>query len=116
VLDLEKQARTVNVEVAFVNDLDLKDFLAGYSADVEIIISTKENVLRIPTQALLDKNKVYLYQLQDKLLHEKTVSVGLSNWDNTQVLEGLQENDYVVVSTDRQGLKDGVRAKIAADK
>jgi HlyD family secretion protein len=116
VLDLEKQARTVNVEVAFVNDLDLKDFLAGYSADVEIIISTKENVLRIPTQALLDKNKVYLYQPQDKLLHEKTVNVGLSNWDNTQVLEGLQENDYVVVSTDRQGLEDGVRAKIATDK
>jgi HlyD family secretion protein len=116
VLDLEKQARTVNVEVDFVNDLDLKDFLAGYSADVEIIISTEENVLRIPTQALLDRNKVYVYRPQEHRLQEKTVSIGLSNWDNTQVLDGLQENDYVVVSTDRQGLKDGVRAKTATEK
>lgn len=116
VVDLEKQARTVDVEVEFVNDLDLKDFLAGYSADVEIIISTEKDVLRIPTQALLDQNKVYVYRPQDRRLQEKTVSVGLSNWDYSQVLEGLQENDYVVVSTDRKGLEDGVRAKITKEK
>ena len=115
VLDLEKQARTVDVEVEFVQNLNLEDFLAGYSADVEIIIAVEENALRIPTQSLLDGNRVFLYQDQDRQLQEKTVSIGLSNWDNSQVLGGLQENEYVVTSTDRQGLKDGVRAKISTE-
>jgi HlyD family secretion protein len=115
VLDLEKQARTVDVEVEFINGEDGVNFLAGYSADVEIIIAVEENVLRIPTQALLDKNLVYIYQPQDQRLHEKSVRTGLSNWDYSQVMEGVQEGDYVVISTDRPGLKDGVRVKISTE-
>lgn len=116
VLDLEKQARTVDVEVEFSNRSDGENFLAGYSADVEIIIAVAENVLRIPTQALLDGNRVFVYQKQDGLLHEQKVSIGLSNWDESQVLEGLREGEYVVTSTDRPGLKDGIRAKITTEK
>jgi HlyD family secretion protein len=116
VLDLEKQARTVDIEVEFINSEDGENFLSGYSADVEIIIAVEENVLRIPTQALLDGNRVFVYQAQDKLLREKTVRIGLSNWDNSQVIEGLQEGESLVVSTDRPGLKDGVRAKISTEK
>ena len=115
VLDREKQARTVDVEVEFIDDEDGKKFLAGYSADVEIIIEVEQDVLRIPTQSLLDNNKVYVYQPQSRTLQEIVVQVGLSNWDNTQVVEGLQEGDSVVISTDRPGLKDGVRVKISEE-
>jgi len=116
VLDLEKQARTVDVEVEFSNRADVEDFLSGYSSDVEIIIAVEKDVLRIPTQAVLDGNRVFLYQPQNNLLREKIIRIGLSNWDNSQVLEGLQEGEYVVVSTDRPGLKDGLRVKISAEK
>ena len=112
VLDLEKQARTVDVEIEFENEDNGETFLAGYSADVEIIIEVKEDVLRIPTQSLLDNNRVYVYQPQSKTLQEKTVKTGLSNWDNSQVVDGLQEGDTIVISTDRPGLEDGVRVKI----
>jgi HlyD family secretion protein len=115
VLDLEKQARTVDVEVEFINPEDTKDFLAGYSADVEIIIEVQQDTLHIPTQALLDGSRVYVYQPQSRILLERNVQVGLSNWDNTQVVEGLQEGDFVVVSTDKPGLKDGVRVKISEE-
>ena len=115
VLDREKQARTVDVEVEFIDTQDVKGFLADYSSDVEIIIEVEHDVLRIPTQALLDNNKVYVYQPQSRILQERTVRVGLSNWDNTQVVEGLQEGDSVVVSTDRPGLKDGVRVIISEE-
>lgn len=115
VLDLEKQARTVDVEVEFTNSEDGENFLAGYSADVEIIIAVEEDVLRIPTQALLDNSLVYVYQPHDQRLHEKTVRTGLSNWDYTQVTEGLQEGESVVISTDRPGLEDGVRVKISEE-
>jgi len=115
VLDLEKQARTVDVEVEFERDENGEKFLAGYSSDVEIIIEVKEDVLRIPTQSLLDNNKVYVYQPQSRTLQEKIVKVGLSNWDNTQVIAGLKEGDSVVISTDRPGLEDGVRVKITEE-
>jgi len=115
VLDVEKQARTVDVEVQFINNEDGENFLAGYSADVEIITAVEENVLRIPTQALLDNSLVYVYQPQDQRLREKTVRAGISNWDYTQVVEGLQEGESVVISTDRPGLKDGVRVKIPTE-
>ena len=115
VLDLEKQARTVDVEVEFERDENGEKFLAGYSSDVEIIIEVKEDVLRIPTQSLLDNNKVYVYQPQSRTLKEKIVKVGLSNWDNTQVIAGLKEGDSVVISTDRPGLEDGVRVKITEE-
>ncbi len=115
VLDVEKQARTVDVEVQFINNEDGENFLAGYSADVEIITAVEENVLRIPTQALFDNSLVYVYQPQDQRLREKTVRAGISNWDYTQVVEGLQEGESVVISTDRPGLKDGVRVKIPTE-
>ncbi len=82
---------------------------------MEIIIEVQQDVVRIPTQALLDNNKVYVYQPQSSTLQERTVQVGLSNWDNTQVVEGLQEGDSVVLSTDRPGLKDGVRVIISEE-
>ena len=115
VLDLEKQARTVDVEVEFDNEENGEKFLAGYSADVEIIIEVAEDVLRIPTQSLLDNNKVYIYRPQNRTLQEKVVRTGLSNWDNTQVVEGLQEGDSVVISTDKPGLEDGIHVKISEE-
>ena len=54
VLDVEKQARTVDIETTFSNKEDFRDLLAGYSADVEIIISSRADTLKIPTEALLD--------------------------------------------------------------
>ena len=83
---------------------------------MEIIIAVEKDVLRISTQALLDGNRVYVYQPQDQRLREKTVQTGLSNWDNTEVSEGLQEGETVVISTDRPGLKDGARVKISSEK
>jgi HlyD family secretion protein len=100
VLDLEKQARTVDVEVEFTNSEDGEN---------------EEDVLRIPTQALLDNSLVYVYQPHDQRLHEKSVRTGLSNWDYTQVTEGLQEGESLVISTDRPGLEDGVRVKISEE-
>lgn len=116
VLDLEKQARTVDVEVEFMLNIDLEDFLAGYSADVEIITAVEENAIRIPTQALLEGNKVFVYRPQDQKLQERTVKTGLSNWDNTQIIEGLQEGEIVIISTDKPGLKNGIRVKISKDQ
>lgn len=109
VLDREKQARTVQVEVDFDTLVDTKSFLAGYSADVEIEIESRAQVLRIPTQALLDGGRVLVFKPAGRL-HERKVVTGLANWEVTEVISGLRQGEQVVVSTDRPGVKDGVLA------
>jgi HlyD family secretion protein len=111
VLDREKQARTVDIEVSFDNPDDMKEMLPGYSADAEVIIKTRNNILRVPTEAVIDKQQVYVF-LEDGTLELRDVETGLSNWDHTEITEGLEKGELVVTSTDRKGVEDGAAAKI----
>ena len=110
VLELEKQARTVEVEVAFVELPKAENLLVGYSADVEIVHSSHAKVLRIPTQALLEGKRVLLYRA-DGMLEERTITTGLANWEQTEIISGLNEGDQIVMSLDRAGVKAGVRVQ-----
>ncbi|MDD4912216.1 MAG: efflux RND transporter periplasmic adaptor subunit [Sideroxydans sp.] len=103
VLDLEKQARTVEVEVEFDKLAQDENLLVGYSADVEIVYDARPQVLRVPTQTLLEGNRVFL--VNDGVLEERKVTTGLSNWEFAEVLTGLSEGDQVVSSLDRAGVK-----------
>jgi HlyD family secretion protein len=107
VLDLEKQARTVEVEVEFDKLAEKDNLLVGYSADVEIIYDVRNQVLRVPTQTLLEGNRVLLFG-GNGVLEERKVKTGLSNWEYAEVLSGLEEGDRVVSSLDREGVKAGV--------
>lgn len=110
VLDVEKQARTVDVEVDFANTEDSHNMLPGYSADIEVILAEQRNALRIPTEAILEGNKVLVLG-DDGILQQRQIKSGLSNWEFTEILEGLKENETVVVSVDRDGVKDGALAE-----
>ncbi len=110
VLELEKQARTVEVEVAFIDPPDEENLLVGYSADVEIVHESRPNVLRIPTQTVLEGNRVLLYQ-DNGVLAEHTVTTGLANWEQTEITSGLKEGDRIVLSLDREGVKAGARVQ-----
>jgi len=108
VLELEKQARTVEVEVAFDEPPTAENLLVGYSADVEIVHNSHANVLYIPTQALLEGNRVLLYGA-DGVLEDRVVTTGLANWDRTEITSGLNEGDRIVLSLDQTGVKAGAR-------
>ena len=109
VLDLEKQARTVEIEAVFDNPQEF--LLPGYSADITIIVDTSEETLSIPSQAVMGGNSVYLIN-SDGTISEKEIEVGLSNWQVTEVLSGLSLDDQIVLSIDRKGLEDGVKVSV----
>jgi HlyD family secretion protein len=113
VLDLEKQARTVEVEVVFDANGHKLGLLAGYSADVEIVIERRAETLRIPTEALLDQSRVYRLDSAAGRLQRLEVTTGLNNWEWTEVTGGLALADRVVVSLAQEGLADGVAAVAA---
>ena len=106
VLALEKQARTVEVEVQFDNPDTARHLLVGYSADVEIVIDSRDHALRIPTTALMPGNRVLVLNA-DGVLEERKVETGLFNWEFSEVKSGLNRGDRVVTSLERSGVKAG---------
>lgn len=113
--DLEKQARTVDIEVDFVSDKDNVNMLPGYTADVEVILDTHSNSLRIPTDALLEGNRVYLYDSDFDTVSIVEVKTGLSNWQHTEILEGLEQGQQIVTTIDRDELGEGVVVEIESE-
>jgi HlyD family secretion protein len=107
VLDTEKQARTVEIE-AEIDEHENANLLPGYSADVEVIIAERPDVLRIPTRALVEGKKVYL--LAAGRVKLATVETGLGNWEYTEIRRGVEPGARVIVTIDREGLADGVPA------
>lgn len=107
VMAVEKQARTVDVEVALENEQDIPRLLVGYSADVEVVLDSHDNVLRIPTSTVLEGNKVLLYDATGKTLEERAIKTGITNWEYTEVLEGLKEGDRIAASLEREGIAAG---------
>ena len=107
VLDAEKQARTVEVE-AEIDDFGDALLLPGYSADVEVILAERGDVLRIPTRALVEGKRVYV--LEGDRIRSREVSTGIGNWEYTEITGGIDAGARVVVSIDREGLADGVPA------
>jgi len=73
VLDVEKQARTVEIEAEIENP-DSEKLLPGYSADVEIVLETRSNVLRVPTQTIVGGSRVFV--LNDGILEERGIEIG----------------------------------------
>lgn len=135
---LERQARTVDIEVDFADPAASERLLAGYSADVEVILEARENVIRIPTEAIIGGNRVLVLEqravdngpdflsadlvrriplprgMKSRLdegtgvLRERRIATGISNWYHTEVISGLAPGELIVTSVDRPGLADGV--------
>lgn len=103
---VEKQARTVDVEVTMDPQSRPERLLVGYSANVEVILAVREQVLRVPTSALQEGGRV-LVAGADGTLQERRLKTGLANWEFTEVQEGLAQGERVVTSLEREGVKAG---------
>ncbi|MCP4204129.1 MAG: efflux RND transporter periplasmic adaptor subunit [bacterium] len=113
VLDIQEQNRTVEVEAELEDSDFASTLLPGTSADLEVILETRDEVLRIPTAALIEGNKAMV--LNEGTLHERDLEVGIRNWNFTEVLNGLAEGELVVVSLDQADIEDGAKAEAVSD-
>ncbi|MEE4291462.1 MAG: efflux RND transporter periplasmic adaptor subunit [Cycloclasticus sp.] len=113
VKELEKQARTVDIDVKLIDKEQHKKLLIGYSADVDVVIQQQKNTLRLPTETVIDGNKVLLYKPSNEQLVLKEFTPGLSNWRYTEIKAGLTDGDRVLLSLDVDGAVDGARVSVA---
>jgi len=114
VQDNEKQARTVDVDVELSALPESVKLLVGYSADMEIIIQAQDNVLSIPTDALIEGNQVLVLSKDGETLEKAELELGLSNWDWTQVVSGLTLGQKVLTSLDNPAAIAGAKVKVIA--
>lgn len=116
VQELEKQARTVDVDLKFDSVPQDIPLLVGYSADAEIILETRNNVLRVPVEAVQEGNVVLRVDAAQHL-EKREIQTGISNWTFREVLNGLAEGDQVLTSFDVAGAVAGAKIKtIPADQ
>ncbi len=113
------ETRTADVWIYFTKkDHRMKP---GMSADVEILVATLENVLSVPSQAVIEregKKKIFVADGNDlkpgmtTRVHLLPVGIGETNWSFTQITGGLQSGAYIVTTPEAAGLKDGAKVKI----
>jgi len=113
VLEKEKQARTVEVEIKLSAAQDLQDLLPGYSADIEILLVSKVDVVRVPREAVLGNNKVLMVGAEG-LLEERIFEPGIANWHFIEAQSGLAVGDTIVLSVGREDAQAG--AYVGLDK
>lgn len=102
---IDTQTGTVKVTVEVSDDtLRLKP---GMFVEVRVAIGQKENVLVIPRKAILYKqNKTYVFVLNQNRVSQREVLLGLTEEDEVEVTDGLNEGEVIVV-VGVEGLKDG---------
>jgi HlyD family secretion protein len=108
VLDAEAENRTLEIEVALDDPKVAESLLPGTSADAEVVLESRPDVLRIPTSALLRAEKVLV--LEDGRLVERPVELGLRNWQYAEVRGGLSPGEKIVGALDSKQIVAGARA------
>jgi HlyD family secretion protein len=113
VLDVQEQNRTFEIEAELDDGGFARTLLPGTSADVEVILNARDRVLRIPSYALLEGNRVLV--VRDGRLAARAVKTNLKNWQFAEITDGLAAGEAVAVSLDRAEVKEGARVSIAGE-
>ncbi|QEK11798.1 efflux RND transporter periplasmic adaptor subunit [Crassaminicella thermophila] len=91
-----KNGLTYPIKIA----LDNKDALvkAGMFAEISIVSDKKENIIAIPSDAIVikDGNEV-VFLIDNNQAKEQKVSLGLDNGKYVEILKGLKEGDIIVI-------------------
>jgi HlyD family secretion protein len=110
VLDIEEHSRTFEIEVELEDEAFAASLRPGTSADVEVILSAKSGVLRVPSYALIEGGRVFVV-VEDEIV-ARPVETGIRNWDFTEITNGLDAGEPVVVSVDRVEVKEGAKVRV----
>lgn len=127
----EPFAATVRKVVPFINSVREQDrtseleltveagealLPAGASADVEIVVESRENVLSLPSRAVFGReNSRFIYSIKESKVVKVPVTVGIWNYDFTEILSGANEGTVSILPSDIVELKEGLAVQAKTD-
>ncbi|MCK4606162.1 MAG: efflux RND transporter periplasmic adaptor subunit [candidate division Zixibacteria bacterium] len=87
-----------------VRDLSSKFLRAGYSANADLVISRREDILLIPERLITMDDSVVTVEVQDTTgtIATREVETGLSDGINIEVVSGLKEGEQIVERPPRE--------------
>ena len=93
----EEGSTLFEVEIR-IDDLGESFLRAGYSANADVIITKKEDIILIPERLIRMRDSVQFVEVQDSTLviTEREVETGLSDGINIEIVTGLDEGEIVV--------------------
>ena len=92
-----------------------KKLLPGMMATLRIPVSTSENAISVNPDAVLtgsDNSSFLFIADKDSVVHKRMVTIGISTDKKTEIIQGLNENEKVIVMG-QEMLKDSMKVKIA---
>jgi len=70
----------------------------GLTVTVSILVEEKNNVLFVPNRAITRHGmETYVQVLRKGIVEQRLIKTGISNWQYTEVIDGLSEGEKVVV-------------------
>jgi HlyD family secretion protein len=94
-----------------------KPLRLGMSVDVEIRTGGKDNVLLAPSAAVMEREgRKFVFVVVNGKAVRKDVTTGISNWEWTEILSGIAQEDTVITSLEIKNLTPGARIGIRSRK
>lgn len=102
--------RSVAIEVSLPEEPLLR---VGMSADVDVIVATREDVLWVPPAAVHGRGKERSVLVAvGGVARKRPVEVGIATWEIVEITRGLVAGEQVVVSQAANDLADGAKIEI----
>lgn len=111
---VDPQTRTLPIEISIPNNgLRLK---SGMFCRIRITADYKQDVLALMQDALVrELGANYVFTVEEGLARKKKVSLGIQENSHIEILDGIKENDTVIIFG-QQGLKDGTPVEIVKEQ
>jgi len=73
----------------------------GLSVSISIVIEQNDDALLVPSKAVSKSGGKYVVKVlnSDGSIEQKTVEIGMEDWQNTEILSGLSEGETIVTSS-----------------
>lgn len=82
----------------------------GLTVTISILIEERRNVLLVPNGAITSRGgQAYVQVWKDTVIEERSIKTGISNWQYTEVTDGLTEGEKVVVPKGTTGTTSTTR-------
>lgn len=109
----ESNTPMVGTEIHIINADD--KIILGMDAKIVVYTDKTENALLIPVEAInADKEGDFLYVVENGIIVRKSIACGISSDSYTEVLEGITEQDEIVL-TSSLALEEGMAVTVIAD-
>jgi HlyD family secretion protein len=107
--DKGARALPIEVDVADMKDAVSKGLRPGMSANIDIKVAEKAEVLNLPTNVIVGRGtKRTVYLIKEGVAREQPVTIGISNWERCEVISGVSAGDLVIGNLNVKDLADGV--------